>query len=185
MRTATLLLVILLATAPRAEALEHWFTYALGYGTLSGDDFEGFDPGPTMGIRYSARVWSNLYAGIGGDLSRYDFETSSDRQWQTDAMATLRWYVPVGSWRLFVDGFGGYSQYSFRTISGKVTGRGLMWGAALGAAIPVKGAFLDVSIDANQQNYQDAEVGNVTVEDSDFSGQRALLRLGLRIPLGG
>ena len=29
-----------------------------------------------------------------------DFEADDSRQWQTDAMATLRWYVPVGGWRL-------------------------------------------------------------------------------------
>ena len=40
-RTATLLLVILLAAAPRAEALEHWFTYALDtYNEIHGTDFD-------------------------------------------------------------------------------------------------------------------------------------------------
>lgn len=183
-RLFSTLLVILVLASP-AQALDHWFAYTGGYGALGGDDFEGQQPGPTMGVRYSLRVWSNLYAGIGGDLSAYGFEDFDDDElWQTDANVSLRWYVPIGTWAVFADGYGGYSQYSFRSPFGKIGGRGFMWGAACGVAVPVKGAFIDLSLDANLQDYQNARVGGAEIEDTQFSGHRSLLRASLRIPLG-
>lgn len=183
-RRITIVAAFLLLLSPAAAAGQAQLGLGLGYGSYSGDDFEGQEAGLTF--------WGNVLFGVsdrfqlGGefDYSSYGIEGFEESVGQIDIAALARYTFPGEAARFYTGGRVSFSRQSVDVLDVSGSSNGFGIGPTLGVLIPVGTLSIDLGGDLLFQSFGDADVDGITVDGTDQSGFRFIVRGGLAIPLG-
>lgn len=177
---AAAVLLVIVAVPLQAQSLG----ISAGYGSLSGDDFDGIESGFTIGGELLFEVSQDVLLGGAFDYSSYGIEDTEEDLSQYDLQGVLRYLFPGDETRFFVGGRLGYTRQSIEILTESAAANGFSIGPSVGVTIPTGGVNVDVSVDGLYETLGDFSSDGDSIDGSDSSGFRFLGRAGISIPLG-
>lgn len=183
---AVLVALALIVVRASPIAAQASLSVRAGVGSFTGGDFSGTPPGPTVGGAYHIPLDDLTEATLGIDYSRYGENGFVGATTQVDyAASVLRRLRPkspevLGGVRM------GYSTRSLSIVDEPARTDGYLVGPTLSlraAPTALGGASLDLSVDVLYHAYEELIMYASREYGTDQDGFRAVVRLGLLIPV--
>jgi hypothetical protein len=155
-----------------------------GVGSFTGGDFSGTPPGPTFGGAYHFPLDEMTEATLGIDYSRYGANGFVGVTTQIDYAASVLRRLRAGSPEILAGARMGYSTRSLSVVDEPAHTDGYLVGPTLSLRAPTPlGASVGLSVDVLYHAYEELIMYTSREYGTDQDGFRAVVRLGLLIPV--